>query len=98
VQRALDELPLLLTAAFDNQSYRERREAIESKLTQRHEQELERVGQAAAARDVAVARMPSGMVLLPMRNGKVLETPSARRSRPRSSSATSRTHAPYTSS
>ena len=73
MERALNDLPMLLSAALDNQSYRERREAIEREISQRHERELERVGEAAATRDVAVARLPSGIMLMPMRDGKVLE-------------------------
>ena len=73
MERALNDLPMLLSAAPDNQSYRERREAIEREISQRHERELERVGEAAATRDVAVARLPSGIMLMPMRDGKVLE-------------------------
>lgn len=73
LERAMNDLPMLLSAAFDNQSYRGRREAIEQELSQRHERDMEQIAKDAAARDVAVARLPSGVVLLPMRDGKVLE-------------------------
>lgn len=73
MERLIADLPQLLSAAFDNQSYRERREAIERDIEQRQEQELTAIGQAALTRDIAVVRTPSGVALLPMRNGKMLE-------------------------
>ena len=73
MERLVSDLPVLLSAAFDNQTYRQRREGIEREIEQRHEQEMNAVGQAALTRDVAVVRTPSGVALLPMRNGKMLE-------------------------
>ncbi|MGD8859629.1 MAG: AAA family ATPase, partial [Myxococcales bacterium] len=74
MERVVDELSSAIPAVFESQSYRERKEAIEQDINQRHEAEIEAIVKSAREHDVAVVRTPTGFALAPMREGKVLDS------------------------
>lgn len=73
LDRLVEELQAAIPAMFESESYRDRREAIERELNQRHEQEMNAIVEDAAKRGVGVLRTSTGVVLAPMRDGQVLD-------------------------
>jgi predicted ATP-dependent protease len=73
MEHLIADLPGAISAAFDNQTYRERHDAIEQDVEQRHEHEMNAIAERAAIRGLGVLQTPGGMVIAPMRDGKVLE-------------------------
>jgi len=72
MERLGDEVRASLRAALDGDEYQERRRAIESEVKERPRQELERLGEEARSRGLALLQTPTGLVVAPTRDGSVL--------------------------
>jgi predicted ATP-dependent protease len=70
--RLIEELAHAIPAVFESQGYRERKEAIEQDIGQRHEHEVETIIEEASKTGVGVMRTPDGFALAPIRDGAVL--------------------------
>ncbi len=60
-------------AALETEEYRQNYQEIHDEFNTRRDEALEALRQRAAARDVALIRMPSGLALTPVRDGKVVD-------------------------
>jgi len=74
MHRLIEELRAAIPAAFESDAYRARRAAIDQRFKQRHEEAFGGLHEKAQTRGIALARMPAGIVLAPVRDGEVLET------------------------
>jgi lon-related putative ATP-dependent protease len=73
MRQVVDELRLAIPAAFENDEYRNQLKALEAQ-TQKEVEELWRSLNDQAARDeIAVLQTPTGYVLAPTKEGKVLD-------------------------
>jgi predicted ATP-dependent protease len=70
---AIDELRNVLPAMFESDDYQTRRRAIDARFRAGHEQAVEALSRKAETQGVAVLRSPTGFVLAPMVDGKVVE-------------------------
>lgn len=68
----VEELRSSLSAAFESDEYRARRQVIEQEFQESQEQSLEQIQQKARERNLALLRTPGGLVFAPIRNGEVL--------------------------
>jgi hypothetical protein len=62
----------VLPAAFETESFRTRRQAIDEEIEERHEAAFRALGQEAQEKGVALIHTPTGFVLAPVRNEEVL--------------------------
>src|SRR5262245_20895013 len=65
----IDELRVVLPAAFERDEYRARREAIEQMARQRSEQAFGALQRQAESRNITLLRTPTGLALAPARDG-----------------------------
>ena len=72
VERLIDELRLVLPAAFESEEYRNRKTVIQEQFKERQEQGFHALQERAKQRDVAILRTPMGLALAPIRDGEVL--------------------------
>ena len=74
--RDMDHLTLDLSAAiraaFESEDYRGRHEALAEESKQRQEQALEDIQQRGKELSISLVRLPTGLALAPVRDGKVL--------------------------
>ncbi|MBT8104424.1 MAG: AAA family ATPase [Woeseiaceae bacterium] len=69
----IDEIRIAIPAAFEEEDYRNQLKALESELHEEIEQQWEDIRRKAAKDDIAVLQTPSGYVLAPLRDGKVID-------------------------
>jgi lon-related putative ATP-dependent protease len=72
VTRLLENLKLAIPSAFETENYRARKNAIEQEVKEHQEKAFEELQQQANQENIAVIRTPTGFVLAPTRNGKIL--------------------------
>jgi lon-related putative ATP-dependent protease len=72
MERFVGELRSTLSAAFESDDYRARRQVIEQEAQESQEKSLEQLQQQAQEQSIAMVRTPNGLVFAPMRNGEVL--------------------------
>lgn len=72
MERFVGELRSALSAAFESDDYRGRRQVIEQEAQESQEKSLEQLQQQAQEQSIAMVRTPNGLVFAPMRNGEVL--------------------------
>lgn len=72
MQKLVDELRTALTASFESDEYRSRRQVIEQEVQERQEKALEQLQQMAQERGFTLLRTPGGIVFAPMKDGEVL--------------------------
>lgn len=68
----LEELRLAIPAAFDGEDYRNQLKALEEGAQKEVEEQWQSLDKQAAREDVGVLKTPTGYVLAPIRDGKVL--------------------------
>ncbi len=68
-----------LSAAFDSEEYRTRRQAIEEELKDRQESAFQQVQQQAEERGLTLLQTPSGLAMAPVRDGQVLSSEDAQK-------------------
>ncbi|MBN1137772.1 MAG: AAA family ATPase [Anaerolineae bacterium] len=61
-----------LSAAFDSEEYRTRRQVIEEEFKERQESAFKQVQQQGQERGLALLQTPSGLAMAPVRDGQVL--------------------------
>ena len=72
MDRFAEELRTTLSAAFESDEYRARRQVIEQEFQEQQEKSFERMRQQAQEQGFALIRTPAGLVFAPMRDGEVL--------------------------
>jgi len=72
IEQLMDDLRGAIPAVFESEEYRARRQELEEKLKEQHEQAFETLREEAEAHDVALVRTPSGMAFAPKRKGEIL--------------------------
>ena len=72
VEQLLEELRTAIPAAFETESFRTRRQAIEEEIEERHEEAFRNLGQEAQEKGIALLHTPTGFVLAPVRKDEVL--------------------------
>jgi lon-related putative ATP-dependent protease len=72
MERFVEDLRSSLSAAFESDDYRARRQVIEQEAQESQEKSLEQLQQQAQTQKIAMIRTPNGLVFAPMRNGDVL--------------------------
>jgi hypothetical protein len=73
VDRLLEELRSAIPAVFESENYRARKHVIEEEIKERREKALENIAKEGEEKGIALLRMPTGLVLAPMRNKEVLD-------------------------
>ncbi len=72
VAEMISEASAGLFAVFESEEYRNRAELIQQHLTRRQEQVTEGLQEQARAKDLTLIRTPSGLTLVPVRDGKTM--------------------------
>ncbi len=72
MERLVDELRKAVPAAFESETYRKRRQLIESGFKERGEKMLREIHDDARRDGIALIKAPAGFVLAPVRDGEVL--------------------------
>jgi lon-related putative ATP-dependent protease len=72
MDQLIQELRTDLSAAFDSEEYRTRRQALEEELKERQENAFQDVQRQAQERSLSLVETPSGLVLAPVRDGQML--------------------------
>ena len=75
MDQLVEELGIAIPAAFENEDFRTRKEAIEEEAKRRQEEAFETLGEEAETRDVVLVRTPVGIALAPARNGRAMAPP-----------------------
>jgi lon-related putative ATP-dependent protease len=72
MQQLVEDLRASISAAFETDEYRTRREEIERELGERQERAIAEIGERAGERGVALLRTPTGFGFAPVRKDKVI--------------------------
>jgi lon-related putative ATP-dependent protease len=72
MERLVEELRASLSAAFETDQYRTRRQEIEESFKERQEKALHEVQQQGQTRGIALLHTPVGLAFAPMRAGEVI--------------------------
>ena len=72
MEHLVENLRSALTSALESEEYQTRRQMIEDQLTQRQSAALEEVGKRAERHGLRMTPSPAGIVLAPVRDGRLL--------------------------
>ena len=72
MEKFVNELRTSLSAAFDSDEYRARRQVIDQEAQEKQEKSLEELQKQAQEKGFALIRTPGGLIFAPMREGDVL--------------------------
>ena len=72
LEQLIEDLGAAISAAFESEEYRARRQEIEESLKERHEQAFTALGHEAEAQGIALIRTPTGMGFAPTQNHEVI--------------------------
>ena len=72
MDRFTEEIRTTLSAAFESDEYRARRQVIEQEAQEQQEKSLEGMQEKAKSQGFALVRTPAGLIFAPMRDGDVL--------------------------
>jgi predicted ATP-dependent protease len=72
VRQLVEDLRVVLPASFNAQEYQNRRQIIEERLKERHEQAFGAIDRRAREQGIALVRTPMGFALAPMHEGAVM--------------------------
>ncbi len=72
IERFVEEVQAAVGAAFNNDEYRNRRQAIEVEFQQQQGEAFERIQAAARERNIRIMQTPNGMVFAPVEDGEVV--------------------------
>jgi predicted ATP-dependent protease len=73
VERLLSDLREVLTATFEGEEYRSRRQLIEQELKERQENALAEIDREASEKSIAFLKTPMGFSFAPVRDGNVIQ-------------------------
>jgi lon-related putative ATP-dependent protease len=69
----IEDIRIAIPAIFEEDDYRNQLKALEAELQQEIKEQWEDIRRKAAKEDIAVLQTPSGYVLAPVRDGKVID-------------------------
>ena len=69
----IEEIRLAIPAVFEEDEYRNQRKSLEAETQKAVEEQLRRIEQRAKKEGIAVLQTPTGYVLAPLRDGKVID-------------------------
>jgi lon-related putative ATP-dependent protease len=72
MEQLMADLRAAIPAVFESEEYRTRRQEMEEKLKEQHEQAFEELRKEAESHSIALVRTPSGMAFAPMRKNEVV--------------------------
>jgi len=72
VEKLVEELGGVLSAAFESEEYQTRRQVLEESFAERQGKALSELAEKAREQEIALLRTPMGIVFAPMRDGEVL--------------------------
>jgi lon-related putative ATP-dependent protease len=72
MDQLVEELRTTISAAFESDEYRARRQVAEEETSQRQEKALEEMQQLASQQNLTLIRTPGGLVFAPVREGEVM--------------------------
>jgi lon-related putative ATP-dependent protease len=72
MEQLVEELRTALSAAFESDEYRTRRQVLEQEFQEQQEKSLEELQQKAREQNLSLLRTPAGLVFAPMKEGEVL--------------------------
>jgi lon-related putative ATP-dependent protease len=72
MERLVEDLRAAISAAFEADEYRNRREEIERELGERQEKAIETIGERAKEKSIGLLRTPTGFGFAPLRKDKVI--------------------------
>jgi lon-related putative ATP-dependent protease len=72
MERLVEDLRAAISAAFEADEYRNRRDEIERELGERQEKAIETIGERAKEKGIGLLRTPSGFGFAPLRKDKVI--------------------------
>ena len=73
MHRLIEEMKLAIPAAFEGDDYRSQLRAVEEKTEEEVAEQWKTLEELASGKDVAVMQTPTGYVLAPVKDGKVLD-------------------------
>lgn len=72
VERLVEELHSAIPSAFESDSYRSRKQAVEEDFKQRHDKAFQALQESGEAQHIALARSPVGIVFAPLKDGNIM--------------------------
>jgi lon-related putative ATP-dependent protease len=72
MQEVVDDLKIALPALFESENYQARRSAIDEAFQEKQGEAFAKLGERAAAANLALLRTPMGFMIAPVRDGKVV--------------------------
>lgn len=72
MRRLVQDLQAALPATFETEDYRSRRQIVDERFKQKHEEPFETLQVRAQKEGIAIIRTPMGIAFAPMRDGNVL--------------------------
>lgn len=72
MQEVIDDLKVALPALFESEDYQTRRSAIDQTFQAKQGEAFAKLGEKAAAANMALLRTPMGFMIAPVRDGKVV--------------------------
>jgi len=69
----IEDIRIAIPAIFEEEDYRNQLKALEAELQQEIEEQWEEIRRKAAKEDISVLQTPSGYVLAPVHDGKVID-------------------------
>ncbi len=73
MKRLVEELFVVIPAAFEGEEYQNQRQAIESEFQDKQEAALDKIRQEAQANEIALIRTPSGLAFAPLADKEVIK-------------------------
>ena len=73
MHKLIEEMKLAIPAAFEGDDYRSQLRAVEEKTEEEVAEQWQSLEELASGRDIAVMQTPTGYVLAPVKDGKVLD-------------------------
>ncbi len=72
VKQLIENLTSAIPSAFETENYRARKQVIEQEIKDRQEKAFEEIQREAGAKNVALLRTPTGLILAPTLKGEVM--------------------------
>jgi len=72
MRQLIENLRSAIPSAFETETYRSRKQVIEQEVKERKEKALEGIQQQAGEQSIGFLPTPTGFILVPMRNGQVI--------------------------
>ncbi|MFW6092416.1 MAG: AAA family ATPase [Pseudomonadota bacterium] len=73
LQRVVDEARATISAQFESDDYRQRRQRIEEEFAQEQSRRLEEIQESARRKGIALGRTPQGLTFTPLKDGRPMD-------------------------